>query len=116
MAQKLGLGEDKVKIAFDSLHEEKHAEMQKSLEDKLSQAVKDKKITEDQKQKIVTKHKELFEQKQQSKNQNMTPEERRAAMQKLHTEMQSWAKENNIDMQYLFGFGKRVFKFHGMKN
>lgn len=117
-AQKLGLGEDKVKVAVDSIKADHHAEMQKAMEDRLTQAVSEGKITDDQKQKILAKHKEMFEQKQKSLEsmKDMTPEERKEAMKKHHTELETWAKENNIDIQYLFGFGKRSMKMFKMKH
>jgi hypothetical protein len=33
----------------------------------------------------------------------MTPEQRKAAMEAEKTDLENWAKQNNIDMKYLFG-------------
>ena len=71
--------------------------MQKRLEDRLSQLVLDGKLNETQKQAILAKHKEM-ETQRGSKRQ----------------EMETWAKANGIDLQYVFGMGMGMGKgdFH----
>ena len=106
LAKKLGIGEDKVQSAFDSIRSERQAQMQKLFEEKLNQAVKDGKITEAQKKLILAKHQEM--QKNQEANKNK--------MQTQKKELLDWAKKNNIDTQYLFGgFGKTGFERKGMR-
>lgn len=93
-AQKLGVSEDKVKTALDSMKTDRQSEMQKSLEDRLSQLVKNGKITEAQKTLITNKMKEIKANRSAKKE-----------------DLQKWAKDNNIDLKYLsFRAGFKGFR------
>jgi hypothetical protein len=107
IAQKFGLKEADVQAVFDQNRQDHMDQMQTRYESTLDQAVKDGKLKEAQKQLLLAKHKELQSQKLgQTENWGtMTPEQRKEAMLKQHQELQDWAKQNNIDIQYLFGFG-----------
>jgi len=77
------------------------------FEEKLTQLIADGKITETQKLAIINKGKELQTKRGADRlaMQNMTPQQRKDARQKQKTEVEQWAKENNIDIKYLkFGF------------
>ena len=90
LAKKLGVGEDKVREAFDSIQSERQKERRILLEERLTQMVKDGKITESQKQAILKKHDEL-QVKRISNRQ----------------EMKSWAKQNGLENIMPFGgFGR----------
>lgn len=114
LAQKLGVSEDKVKGVFTEMHTQRAKEMQAKVEERLTQAVKEGKITQEQKTLILNKHKELQSQHVEEKESwgNMTQEERRASMQKKHEELASWAEQNGIDPTYLVGFGKGMKRGH----
>lgn len=86
LAQKLGIGEDKVTTALDSIDSDRQAQWQTQWEQELSQLVSDGKITEAQKQAIIQKKKELLD-----------------AQLKARTELAAWARENGIDLRYLMG-------------
>lgn len=89
LANKLDIEESKVNTAITEILDEKR---QSQLNSKLSQAVTDGVITEDQKQKVIDKQNEISE-KQKA----------------LNEEMQNWTKENNIDfdkLQQYLGFGR----------
>jgi len=101
LAQKLGIDQSKVQQAVDEIKQEHKSELQNKFNDVLDQAVKDGKITEAQKQLILQKRQELQNTKQNFKN--MTPEQRKEAMQKQRQDLENWAKQNNIDLKYLFG-------------
>lgn len=105
LAVKFGLKESDVQSVFDDVKKVRQNQIQTKLEDKLTQAVKDGKITKAQKQAIIAKHKELQEKRkaQPGNWKNMTPEERRNAMQTQKQELENWAKQNNIDLKYFFG-------------
>lgn len=110
ISEKFGLKKDEVQKVFDEERTARHAEMQAKVEDRLKTLVSEGKITEAQKQLILAKHKELQAERgsiMQNKA-NMTPEQRKETMETKRTELETWAKENGIDTQYLF-FG------HGMK-
>lgn len=110
IAQRFGLNKTDVQKVFDDFHQEKQNQMIANFETKLNQLVKDGKITESQKTLILQKQKELAANRQQEMQdmKNKTPEERRAAMNAKKQELENWAKQNGIDLQYLFPFGKGV--------
>lgn len=84
LAQKLGISQPKVQQAVGEIKKERGLRMQANSTAILDQAVKDKKITEAQKQLILQKKQELQNHRQQ---------------------LEDWAKQNSIDTKYLFGPG-----------
>jgi hypothetical protein len=92
-----------VEKVFVTHRSEHKAEMVKKFEERLDQAVKDGKLTEAQKTLILNKRKELSnEMKGKLESfKSMAPEERKAAMQKQHQELEEWAKQNSIDLTWL---------------
>ncbi len=113
IAQKFGLKEADVQAVFDQDKTGHMAQMKTNLSTKLDQQVKDGKLTATQKQAILDKMDQLHQQHEvdRTKLENITPAERKAAMQKHRQEMQDWAKQNNIDLKDLpfrpKGFGPR---------
>ncbi len=122
IAKQFNLNKDDVQKVFDQDKTERKAEMEARYEDKLTQAVKDGKLTEEQKSKILAKHKELaakFEAKRAANKDKRDElkdkteaewqklmEERKAEMDKLKSELATWEKDNNIPSGYLmFGGG-----------
>lgn len=99
IAQKFGLNETEVKAVFDEEHEARQAEMRQNLEERLTQAVTDGKITEDQKSQILTKLDELDTYRDSLSDK--TDEERREAMKTKMEELRTWADENDIPVRYL---------------
>jgi hypothetical protein len=69
------------------------------VDDRLTQAVKDGKITEAQKAKILAKREELQAKREAWKDK--TPEERQQARQELHDQLKQWADDNGIPLSYL---------------
>lgn len=100
LAQKLGIEQSKVQQAVDEIKQDNKSQMQTRFNDTLDQAVKDGKITEAQKQLILQKRQELQNIKANSKD--MTPQQRRQAMQNQKQKLDDWAKANGIDLKYLF--------------
>lgn len=100
LANKLNLEESTVSTALDSVRAEhqaeRKAEMKTSYTEKLTQAVSDGKLTEEQKTLLLGKFDEL-----QTKHEAI-----RSQMETLRTETETWAKDNNIDTEYLMGAGK----------
>jgi hypothetical protein len=103
LAQKFKVDESEIQTVFDQVHEQKRSEMQKKFEDRLSQLVTEGKITEAQKQLLLSKQKEL--QQMRTTMLDMTPEERKVQKQQLQTELKEWAEQNDIDLHYLMPFG-----------
>jgi hypothetical protein len=117
IAEKFGLNKSDVQAVFDQERSDRKADMESKFEAQLDQNVKDGKITEAQKQLIISKRKEL-ETTRQSQMQNMqgkSPDEMKTAMEAKKSTMESertaledWAKQNGIDVKYLMGgFGMR---------
>lgn len=105
IADKFHINTSDVQAVFDQERSERQAEMQVKFEERLTQLVKDGKITNAQKQLIIAKHKELQATRQANGSawQNMSSEERRVQMQAEKQALDDWAKQNGIDHSYLFG-------------
>lgn len=117
IAQKFNLQESEVKAVFDQEHTERHAKMQQQFSENLSQLVTDGNITEAQKTAILSKMEEMRTKHEENREamMNMTPDERRAAMEKERAALEAWAKEQGIDLSLIkgFRFGKGPGFGHG---
>ncbi len=108
LVQAFGLDRSKVDKVLGDFKQEREAQHKAMLDQKLSQDVKDGKITAKQKDAILKK---MDEMQNEMKNKMetfkaLTPEERRQAMEKQRTDLQAWAKENGLDLsqlRFLFG-------------
>lgn len=123
IAQKFNVDKGQVQKMLDSERTEHQAEPQKRYEERLAQAVKDGKLTEEQKSKLLTKHKELQAQMENNHKalrsaretaEDKTDAERKQLMEQkktkmdtLRTEVEKWEKDNNIPTGYLMGDSKR---------
>ncbi len=120
LAQKFNLNPSDVQAVFDQNRADRQAQMQEKFKANLDQAIKDGKLTTDQENLILAKHKELQDNRaaEADSSKNMTPMERQAARQKERQDLADWAKTNDIDTQYFFGgFGHRgMGSGFGMKN
>jgi len=119
LAVKLGVDESKVSAVFDEMHQEHQKEMEAQLNDRLDEAVANGKITEAQKTAILAKHDEMKDEHEANREsfQNMTPEQRRETRQTDHDEMEAWAQEQGIDLEYFMGpMGGHMGKRGGMRN
>lgn len=109
IASKFGIDQVKVEETITQFHNDQMSKMQqdhkKMQEERLTKLVSDGKITEAQKQLILTKLKELQANRESMKDK--TPEERKSQMEAEKKSLEDWAKQNNIDIRYLRGgFGK----------
>lgn len=114
IAAKFNLNQADVQAVFDQDRQEwqqqRQAEMKSRQETYLTGLVSQGKITEAQKTLILNKLQELETARQTAMSQtaNQTPDERRSAMDAERQELDTWAKQNNIDPQYLMmGFGPK---------
>lgn len=107
LVDKFGLNKDDVTKVFEEEHVARQEEMKKRFNDRLTQAVTEGKLTDEQKQKIIVKHEEMQQSREQNMNswQTISWEERQSVMESKREEMKKWADENSIDMQYLMGIG-----------
>ncbi len=91
LADKFHLNPMDVQQVFKDEQATHNKDRQQKLEDKLTAAVKDGKLTEDQKTKLLAKLDSL---KSEFKTENH--QDRMANHQKLHDELEAWAKDNGI--------------------
>ena len=102
IATKFNLNKDEVQKVFEEDRAEKETEHQQAMEERLTQAVTDGKLTEDQKAKILAKMAELKANRPNMEElKNKTPEERHQLMEQHRTELEQWAKDNNIPEEYM---------------
>lgn len=84
LSQKLGVSEDKVGEAFDSIESERQAAREAERKANLDKAVSAGVITQDQEEKLIAKEAEM-----------------RAAREKQRSELEQWYKDNGIDTSKL---------------
>jgi tyrosyl-tRNA synthetase len=117
IAQKFNLNENDVKAVFDSEKSKRQTDMKTRLEQKLTQAVADGKITDAQKEAILNKFQDMQTNKPNPADfKNMTADQRKAAFQQRKTDLENWEKQNGIDpatLQSLIGFHHRGFMMIG---
>ena len=105
IAQKFNLNQADVQKIFDEQQTQMREKMEtrqvEQQKERLTQAVKNGKLTQAQADLILAKQAELktFHESLKGK----TPEEARATMEAKKTELQQWAKTNNIPEQYVIG-------------
>jgi len=117
LSQRFGLNENDVKQVFDQNRQERQSQMETKFEERLNQAITDGKITQAQKELILTKHEQLQAERNANLTnwQNLTPDQRRTEMEKQRTDMKTWATDNGIDTSFVFdGFGKMGGRGMGM--
>lgn len=108
IAGQFKLKENDVQKVFDDYQNNRQKTMQDKFMEKLNKAVKDKKITEAQKQLILKKHEELRNKRQQMPDNwsGLSPDERRQFKEKQRQELETWAKNNGLDISYFFGMNR----------
>jgi hypothetical protein len=110
LVERFNLNTADVQAVFDAEKTDRQTEMKAKEEAQLTQLVTDGKITEAQKQLIVAKRAEMEANRpaEPAKDSTLTPTQRKAEMEARRTALETWAKENGIDTQYLYllgGFG-----------
>ena len=95
IVEKYNLNKDEVKAIVDQDRTERQAEREKAMTDRLTQSVTDGKITEAQKTAILAKHEEI--QAKREGYRTLSQSERKAKMNELRTEMQTFLKAQGID-------------------
>jgi len=88
IASKFGLDPAKINDVFKENRQEHMQQRQELLKDKLDQAVKDGKLTQDHEDKLIAKLKSLHRQNIQDKFQDRKD---------MHDELEQWAKANGIN-------------------
>ncbi len=99
LAKKFNLNTSDVQQVFDEQRTQMQAERQQEFKDRLAQAVKDGKLTQQQADLITSKHQEM-QTFMQSLN-GKTQKERQQAMNTQHQAMKQWMIDNNIPQQFM---------------
>jgi len=116
LVDRFGLNKEEVETVFEEVRQERQQQGQARFEERLSQAVEEGKITEEQKQAVIDKKAEMQADCQQLKD--LSPEERKETMENHHQEMKTWVEEQGIDLTTLplflgrgprGGLGRRPF-------
>lgn len=95
LVSKFKLNKADVQAVFDQARTDRQKQRLQMMTDRLSQAVKDGKITEAQKTAILQKF-----------------QERQTERQKERQEMQDWANKNGIDFSKIGGMGRGMHGWH----
>lgn len=105
IAQKFNLDQAQVQGVFDQYKTQHQIKKIDNWNSKLDQDIKDGKITQAQKQLIISKRQELQNNRPDFKN--LTSDQKKAAVKQQKTDLENWAKQNNIDIKYLIGRNMR---------
>lgn len=102
IATKFNLNKDEVKKVFEENHEAREAEHEQKMADRLAQAVKDGKLTQEQADKLATKLQEMHETREANREEfkDKTPAERKAARQAERDAFKQWLADNNIPNEF----------------
>jgi hypothetical protein len=103
IATKFNLNKSDVQAVFDENRTEHEAERQQKLEERLSQAVTDGKITSDQKDEILAKLKDM--QTYMDSIKDKSADERHSLMKTKMDEMKQWAEDNGLSDYMPMGRG-----------
>lgn len=105
IAQKFGLKPEEVQAVFDQERTTHQKVMEAKFEQNLTDAVTKGDLTEEKKQLILAKHKELktYRDGQKERFSTMSKEEIRAEMTKHKEDLKKWSEENDIDLKYFLG-------------
>lgn len=93
IADKFHLNKSDVQTVIDQNHQDRQAKHEQMLKDRLDQAVKDGKLTQDQETKLLAELKTLHD---ETKTDNQA--DRHANRKAMHDKLDQWSKDNGIDL------------------
>lgn len=101
LSDRFNLNSGDVQKVFTEFRDERYQQMQQELQarlkEQLDEAVKEGKITKEQKETILKKQDQI--------------QEKQKELMELQQELRDWAEENNVDLGLFFGHGRG----HGMR-
>ena len=103
ISSKFNLNKDEVQKVFDEQKQTMQTEREAEVKSDVAKLVTDGKLTQTQADAINAKRAELQKERGSNKDsfKDMTADQRKAEMDKKKTELEAWAKENNISTEYL---------------
>lgn len=114
IAEKFNLNVSDVQQVFDDQHQQIETQHQQMLQNRLSQAVSEGKLTQEQADKLVTKMEDLHDSREANRDdfRSLTQEERQAQIDQQKQELEQWAQDNGIPTEFL-PFGNFMGPGHG---
>jgi len=85
LVEHFGLNEEEVQGVIDEVRADHFAQMQTILEERLTEAVENGQLTEEQKVALLNKHEEMHQERFMNRE-----------------ELRTWAEDNGIELKYLF--------------
>lgn len=101
IASTFNLNKSDVQKLFDEDRQQHEADRQQKFEDRVNQAVKDGKLSQELADQLIAKQKELATYRDSLRDK--TPEEERQLMKTKMDELRTWMKDNNISMSLGIG-------------
>lgn len=103
IATKLNMPRGEVKAVLAEAKAQRLQERQQTVEEQLSELVKQGKLTEEQKTKLLAKQAELQAARQAEVEamKGKTKDEARAIVKDYHDELKTWAEENGIPLKFV---------------
>ncbi len=111
IASTFNLNKSEVQKVFDENRQEKETQHQQQFKEKLDQAVKEGKLTQDQETKLLAKLDELRKFRESLKDKSMS--ERKDAMKTKMEEFKKWLTDNKIPSEYAPMGGHGPHGHHG---
>jgi hypothetical protein len=104
LAQHLGVSEDNVKAALTKMRDEHQQQHVQELTTKLDALIAEGKLTQAQKQAVLTKFQQIHQQQEKEMENGGSPgtmANRKTQRQAKKAELESWAKEQGIDLSLI---------------
>jgi hypothetical protein len=103
VASKFNLNKTEVQQVFDDQKVAIQAEHEQNIKEQVAKLVTDGKINQAQADALNAKRAELQKEREANKDtfQSLTEDERKTERNQHKTDLEAWAKENNIDTKYL---------------
>lgn len=114
IASTFNLNKNEVQKVFDEAHNERQAKHEERVNERLQKMVDEGAITVEQKSAIQAKLTEIraHHDIKKSEHKNLSPEERKATMDEQRTQLESWAKEHDLDLSELRGIFRSINGHH----
>lgn len=111
IATKFNLNQAEVEQVFEEHREERDAERQQDVSDRLQERVDSGEITAEQKTLIENKLKEMENTREELRDQDLSREEIQTKMKAMREELKTWTESNDLELEDVMPFG--MGKGHG---
>ena len=105
IAAKFNLNQAEVEQVFDQYHDERNAERQQDIADRLQEKVDNGAITAEQKTLIENKLQEMETAREELRDQDLSREEMQTKMKAMREELKTWTESNGLELEDVMPFG-----------